>query len=94
MEQCIYIQPEALERANLQPIREIVEAGMRVIFFFVPVTFSFFFCPTYIESFFLLSRILAFACISAGAADGRSRLAVRRTAVAFAHCCFFIEKPP
>ena len=29
MEQCIYIQPEALERANLQPIWEIVEAGMR-----------------------------------------------------------------
>lgn len=29
MEQCSYIQPEAMEGANLQPIREIIEAGMR-----------------------------------------------------------------
>ena len=29
MEQCRYIQPEAMEGANLQPIREIIEAGMR-----------------------------------------------------------------
>ncbi len=29
MKQYIYIQSEALERANLQPIREIIEAGMR-----------------------------------------------------------------
>ncbi|HBZ63022.1 MAG TPA: hypothetical protein DEO89_00040, partial [Lachnospiraceae bacterium] len=29
MEQCIYIQPEAFERANLQPVREIIEAGLR-----------------------------------------------------------------
>ena len=29
MEQCSYIQPEAMEGASLQPIREIIEAGMR-----------------------------------------------------------------
>lgn len=29
MEQCIYIQPEAFDRANLQPVREILEAGLR-----------------------------------------------------------------
>ena len=29
MEQCSYIQPEAMEGANLQPIREIIEDGMR-----------------------------------------------------------------
>jgi hypothetical protein len=63
-------------------------------FFLVPFTFSFFVCPTLSDIFFALSRIFAFACVSAGITEGRRRLAASTTAVAFAHCCFFIEKPP